>query len=596
VFDVGLIRWLQSFSAPWLDSLAVSITHVGSHYAYMFILLFIYWCVDRNVGRRLTGLLLTSFWFNGMIKEYLILPRPDPALVRHLVTELSPGFPSGHAQGAMTMWGYLAIAFRRRWLTVLCVAMILLIGVSRLYVGVHFPGDVLGGWVLGLVFVAGYEWLARRGVGSQLSVRMRLLLLFVIPLILFPLYDTGTAELIIGFFIGFMTSEVLAGQLIPFRERVPFGQQVLKLLIGYVGFFALLVLHMLFVPVGLPSVFGYAIMALWVTMGAPLVFRRLGLAGGVPAPTVNAVWRGYMQHYVATAAVLLVLVAASTVYVHQAVPVVARPAILQKDGVQVIGHRGAAGLAPENTLPAFAAGLEVGVDMMELDVWRTRDGEVVVMHDENVERTTDGRGRITEMTLAEVKTLDAGYRFTPDGGRTYPWRGQGVTVPTLVEVLTAFPETRFLIEIKDGRPGMARAVLAAVDEAGARDRVMFGSFHDSVLQELRALAPGVPTGYGWNEALRLFIFTKLGLGAFVPPAADALQVPDTWRGLRVATVGLQRVARDKGVALHVWTVNDEQDMHRLIGVGASAILTDYPDRLQAVLTSLEGRDVEGVLY
>jgi len=596
LFDVGLIQWFQSMSRPWLDQVAVLITHLGSHYAYMVILLFIYWCVDRQVGRRLVSVVLASFWFNGMVKEYLIMPRPDPNLVRHLVTETSPGFPSGHAQGAMTMWGYLAVAFRRRWLTVLCVALILLVGVSRLYVGVHFPGDVLGGWLFGFLFVAGFEWLVRRGVGSRLSVRMKMLLLFVVPLVLLPLYQTGTAELILGFAIGFLTSDLLAGYIAPFRERVPWPQQVAKLVIGYVGFFVLLVLHMLFVPVGIPSVLGYSIMTLWITLGAPLVFRRLGLAGGEPAPKLDAVTRGYVQHYVATAAAVLALVVASTVYVHQAVPVVARPAILDSDRVLVIGHRGAAGLAPENTLPAFEAGLEHRADLLELDVRRTRDGALVLMHDETVDRTTNGRGRVADLTLDEIKALDAGYRFTADGGRTYPWRGQGVTVPTLAEVLTAFPQARFLIEVKEDTPGMAEAVLAAIDEARARDRVMVSSMHDAVVQRIRALAPDLPTGYGWNEGYRLLIFQKLGLGAFLPPVAEALQVPEWVGALRVATAGLQRVVRDKGVDLHVWTINDEEGMYRAIGLGARGIVTDYPDRLQRVLAAVEDRDLESVFY
>lgn len=124
--DVGLIQWLQSFSTPRLDHFFLSVTHLGSHYAYMLILLFLYWCVDRQAARRATGLVLATMWFNGLAKEYLVMPRPDPALVRHLATETSPGFPSGHAMGAMALWGYLAVAFRRRWLTVLCGALILL--------------------------------------------------------------------------------------------------------------------------------------------------------------------------------------------------------------------------------------------------------------------------------------------------------------------------------------------------------------------------------------------------------------------------------------------------------------------------------------
>src|SRR5690606_23466138 len=215
--------------------------------------------------------------------------------------------------------------------------------------------------------------------------------------------------------------------------------------------------------------------------------------------------RGYMRHYVATALAVLVFVAASSVYVRRAVPVVARPAVLPAADVLIIGHRGAAGLAPENTIPAFEAALRHGAHMLELDVWPTGDGAVVVLHDETVDRTTDGAGRVTEMTLAQVQSLDAGYRFTADGGVTYPWRGRGVVIPTLADVLREFPDTPFVIEIKYADPAFVPTVLDVIDAAGARGRVMIGSFHDAVVQRVRELAPDVPTSYGQGEAIRVVI-------------------------------------------------------------------------------------------
>src|SRR5690606_6018116 len=196
------------------------------------------------------------------------------------------------------------------------------------------------------------------------------------PLLLYPLYQTSTSEQLIGFFIGFFTAETLAGQMVPFRARVGFVQQVVKLLIGYVGFAALIAMHMLFVPVGLPAVLGYSIIGIWISMGAPALFQLLGLAGEPPVLRVDRRLRGYMRHYVATALAVLVFVAASSVYVRRAVPVVARPAVLPAADVLIIGHRGAAGLAPENTIPAFEAALRHGAHMLELDVWPTGDGAV----------------------------------------------------------------------------------------------------------------------------------------------------------------------------------------------------------------------------
>src|SRR5690606_25394536 len=127
-------------------------------------------------------------------------------------------------------------------------------------------------------------------------------------------------------------------------------------------------------------------------------------------------------------------------------------------------------------------------------------------------------------------------------------------------------------------PAFVPTVLDVIDAAGARGRVMIGSFHDAVVQRVRELAPDVPTSYGQGEAIRLVIAQRAGLGAFFPPVADALQLPE-WHGpLRVVNPGLARLARRQGLDLHVWTVNEEEAMYRLVGLGANAIITDYPDR------------------
>lgn len=595
MFDVGIIQWLQTFSSPLLDGFFLVITALGSHYTYMLILPFVYWAVDRKVGRRLAGLFLGSMWLNGLLKEFLTLPRPSPEAVRVLVGEPSPGFPSGHAQGAITLWGYLAISLKRRWLTILSIALIVLIPLSRLYLGAHFLGDVLGGLAIGGLLVAFLVWYTGRRPESKLSIRMRMLLTFVIPLLLYPLYQTGTSEQLIGFFIGFLTADLLTGKVVPFPERISPGKQIAKLLIGYVGFAVLVVLHRLLLPIGLPSVFGYSIIGIWIALGAPALFQRLGLAGGAQTD-VDATTKGYLRHYLATAGAILVLVVASAIYVNVAVPVVAQPTFAPSDGLLIIGHRGAAGLAPENTLAAFEAALEHGAQVLEMDVRRTRDGAVVVLHDSRVDRTTNGSGSVSGMTLAQLQALDAGYRFTPDGGETYPYRGKGVTVPTLEQVVKAFPDTYLLIELKENDPSLADAVISVLQSAHATSRVMLSSFHDAVVERVRELAPEIPTGYSQEEVVHLVIMQRLGLGAFAKPTGHALQVPE-WQGpLRVVDPGLTRLGRRKGLQVHVWTVNDEESMSRLIALDVDGIITDYPDRLQRVLSVLEGRDMNRTFY
>src|SRR5215213_3619479 len=135
-------------------------------------------------------------------------------------------------------------------------------------------------------------------------------------------------------------------------------------------------------------------------------------------------------------------------------------------------HRGGAGIAPENTLEAFREGLRVGAGVLELDVHTTADGHIVVMHDPAVDRTTQGTGPVREMTLAELKRLDAGYRFTRDEGGTFPHRGEGIRIPTLEEVYDEFTEVPINVEIKGERPGIEEVVWRIIASAGAEERTL----------------------------------------------------------------------------------------------------------------------------
>src|SRR5690606_4473246 len=193
----------------------------------------------------------------------------------------------------------------------------------------------------------------------------------------------------------------------------------------------------------------------------------------------------------------------------------------------LIAHRGGAALAPENTLLAFERAIRWwGADILELDVQPTRDGEVVVLHDATLDRTTDGSGPVAHLPLARVRELDAGYRFSADDGRTFPFRGRGVTVPTLEEVLTAFPGIRVNVEIKDGR---AQGRVAEVVEAlGAEHRVLIAAAE----RANRAGFAGYPGAVSASEEeLRAFyIHHRLHAAALFRPEVDALQMPERHDG------------------------------------------------------------------
>ena len=251
-------------------------------------------------------------------------------------------------------------------------------------------------------------------------------------------------------------------------------------------------------------------------------------------------------------------------------------------GPLVMAHRGGAGLWPENTLLAFERARELGADVIEMDVQSTADGVLVVLHDATLDRTTDGSGRVGALTLAQLKKLDAGYRFSTDGGKTFPWRGRGVAVPTLDEVFTRLPSMRFNIEPKQESPSIVKPLCRAIREKGMADKVTVGSFRQGVLDEFRKECPEVATSAGPGEVAEFLRASRNG-GAAGEPKFKALQVPETAMGVQVLTRSFVESARARGLQVHAWTVNDADAMRRLKDLGVDGIMTDYPDRLLTVL-------------
>ena len=249
----------------------------------------------------------------------------------------------------------------------------------------------------------------------------------------------------------------------------------------------------------------------------------------------------------------------------------------------VIAHRGGAGLWPENTLYAFERAAASGVDVIETDVRATSDGELVVFHDDNVNRTTDGAGPVGALTLAELKRLDAAYRFSPDGGRSFPLRGQGVTVPTLREVFDALPRMRFNIEPKRGAPPLAAPLCRLIRERGMTDRVLVASFTGSTLADFRRECPEIATSASTGEVASFLSLQETGLAASYSPAMQALQVPERAGVLRLLTRDFVEAAHGRNLRVHAWTINDEGDMRRLVEMGVDGVMTDYPDRLLRVM-------------
>lgn len=251
---------------------------------------------------------------------------------------------------------------------------------------------------------------------------------------------------------------------------------------------------------------------------------------------------------------------------------------------RLFGHRGAAGLAPENTLPSFRSAIEDGVEYLELDVHATRDGVVVVIHDPTLERTTNGVGPVSALTFAELQGHDAGYLFEQAGG--HPFRGQGVKVPALEELIEMLPNVLLNIEIKQREPPIESQVIALLERKGALERCMLAAEDDTILQRVRACAPPVATSASYVEAHDFFQRSFGGSFEGYAPLARALQIPVRFGDIELVTAETVAAAHRSGLEMHVWTVNDEPEMERLLGLGVDGVMSDFPGRLVAVARRL----------
>lgn len=250
------------------------------------------------------------------------------------------------------------------------------------------------------------------------------------------------------------------------------------------------------------------------------------------------------------------------------------PTFLSRDRL-VFAHRGGAGLAPENTMAAFANGLALGSDGLECDVHLSRDGIPVVIHDPTLDRTTDATGPVVERTAAELATIDAGYRFRNLAGRP-EFRGRGFGVPTLEEVLRAHP-VRTIIEMKVGSAALARAVIDAIARTGASDRVCVGSFHHRGLAVIRRLDPRLATSASKPEVRWAVYRAWCRWPGHARRGYRAFQVPELAGRVRVISPAFVRRAHREQARVDAWVVDRAEDIERLFSMDVDGVITDRPD-------------------
>lgn len=257
--------------------------------------------------------------------------------------------------------------------------------------------------------------------------------------------------------------------------------------------------------------------------------------------------------------------------------------LFRSDRVSAIAHRGGSKLRPENTLAAFEHAIALGVDGLECDVHLSADRVPVVVHDPTLDRTTDASGPVGARTAAELRAVDAGYRFGESNGA--PWRGRGVGIPGLASVLDLSADLPVIIELKGEDPAIVPPVLDIVRRSRRSDRVMFGGFSHTVLTAARQLAPDVPTSASRQEIEQAVKRSYFGLGPGRTGCA-LFQVPLRFHGREILTARLTRRLRRSGFVVHSWIIDEVEDMRRVIDWGVTGLISDRPDLVIQTLSSL----------
>ncbi len=297
-WGIEVIIWVQSFSNPFLDAVFTVFTFLGYEQFYSLLLTFVYWCVHRRIGVALAYLSLLSAWFNDVVKYLFRIPRPGAfdARIRVLTEETSPSFPSGHAQGAMVNWGYLAYRFRKPVFTAVAIVLILGIGLSRIVLGVHFPQDVIGGWLIGLGLLLVYiwaeppveGWIARQGRPVQLllAIGVPVLLIFLHPADSDGLYPAKGAITPMSGLVGFGVGLVMERTWVRFTVEGEWWRRALRFVVGllvvaifYLGLPMILPEGMAYGPEAALRFLRYALAGWAGTFLCPWLFVRLRLAG-----------------------------------------------------------------------------------------------------------------------------------------------------------------------------------------------------------------------------------------------------------------------------------------------------------------------------
>lgn len=625
---------LEGLRTPFLDKFFSLVTHLGEETVFLAVAIIVFWCFSKYCGYYL----LTAGFFGTLVNQCLKLlcriPRPwvrDPdfTIVESARAEATGySFPSGHTQNVATTLGCPARYSRSAVLRVACILLIVLTALSRMYLGVHTPADVLVSLAVGavLVFVLYPVFRNAEKRPAPMFVAMGILAFCSVGFVLFVELHAWPADidphnlesglknawLLLGVSTAMLLSAAVEQRCIRFSTKAPLGAQILKVMLGLILVLALKAglkapLTALFHGHHVATALRYFLLVIFAALVWPLTFPWF--AKGCPTRR----WVKKLLKVVLIVVLVLALLGGFLFWFvtrnTKAAPVstddASNPLITPVGITMLSGHRAGGGIAPENTMMALKNCVENSqyeLDIFEFDIHLTADGVPVLIHDSTLDRTSDaaevfGAEGITvgEKTFAQLKQLNMGARFETDAGERPFADLSGEEVPedlrivSLEEALTYLEsagEYRYIIEIKNsGETGRKAADILydTLVKHGCLERTVVGTFNNEVTEYMDAAYPDLPRSAGFNEAIEFYLYSLIGLDRKGGWPFVALQIPTDDYTVNLGTSRLVNYAHKNGIAVQYWTINDPEEMAYLQSIGADAVMTDVPDVAAGVL-------------
>ena len=628
------LYFLEGLRTPFLDKFFSLITHLGEETVFLAVAIIVFWCFSKYGGYYL----LTAGFFGTLINQCLKLvcriPRPwvrDPnfTIVESARAEATGySFPSGHTQSVTTALGCPARYSRSIVLRIVCIVLIVLTALSRMYLGVHTPADVLVSLAVGAVLVFGFCPVFKNAEKNPrpMYIAMSVLVLCSAAFVLFVELNHWPADidphnlesgmknayLLLGVSVAMLISAVVERHCINFSTKAPFGAQILKVVLGLALVLALKAglkspLVALFRGHHAATAVRYFVLVIFAALVWPLTFKWF--AKGCPTRR----WVKKLIKIVITVILVLALLAGFLFWFvtrnTKAAPVstddAVNPLITPVGVTMLSGHRAGGGIAPENTMMALKNCVENDVyelDIFEFDIHLTSDGVPVLIHDSTLDRTSDAveyfgeeKVKVGNKTFAELKNLNMGAQFENDNGEMPFARLSGDEVPedlhivSLDEALTyleSVGEYRYIIEVKNsGETGLKATdiLYETLVKYGCLERTVVGTFNNEVTEYMDTTYPDLPRSAGFNEAIEFYLYSLIGLNRKEGWPFVALQIPTDDYTVNLGTSRLVNYAHKYDIAVQYWTINDPEEMAYLQSIGADAIMTDVPDTAADVL-------------